>query len=195
MNYEQIAGKLNEFNAKNVQSVMALTEKSIERTQKIADINFDTSKSLIVEANDTFSQVLNAKDPQAMISIAQEHGFEGITSKLVANQQAVTKIVREAGEEMAQMVEVSMEQMKASLKDWVDAVAANAPAGSDAFVSAMKTSLETTLQGVGQLQAAAKEVVSNVEKTADQAVEAMNEQVASANSAATKTTRTARKNA
>jgi hypothetical protein len=54
-----------------------------------------------------------------------------------------------------------MEQMKASLKDWVESVSANAPAGSDAFVSALKTSIDTTLQGVGQDQAAAKEVMSN----------------------------------
>ncbi len=188
MDYEQIAGKLNEFSAKNVQGVMALTEKSLDRSHKLAEISFDTTKSLLEEANDALSKVLNAKDPQAVISIAQEGGLEGFTNKLVAHQQSVTKIVREAAEEMTAMSEASMDQMKTTLKDWVETLSANAPAGSDAFVSALKTSIETTLQGVGQVQAATKEVLSNVEKTTEQAVEAIKGQVANVKKTAAKTT-------
>ena len=33
MNYELMASKLNEFNTKNIQSMIALTEKSVERSQ------------------------------------------------------------------------------------------------------------------------------------------------------------------
>jgi hypothetical protein len=74
----------------------------------------------------------------------------------------------------------------------MDALAANAPAGSDAIVNAMKTSFETTLQGVNQIQAAAKEVASNVEQTTEQAVQAFQGQVATAKkTVAAKTTRAA----
>ena len=135
MDYEQIAGKLNEFSAKNVQGVMALTEKSLDRSHKLAEISFDTTKSLLVEANDTLSKVLNAKDPQAAISIAQENGLDSITSKLVAHQQSVTKIVREAAEEMTAMSEASMDQMKSSLKEWVETMSANAPGAFADIVS------------------------------------------------------------
>lgn len=197
MDYEQIAGKLNEFSAKNVQTVMTLTEKSLDRSHKLAEISFDTTKSLLVEANDALSKVLNAKDPQAVISIAQENGLEGFTNKLTAHQQSVTKIVREAAEEMTAMTEASMDQMKSTLKEWVETISANAPAGSDAFVTALKTSIDTTLQGVGQVQAATKEVLSNVEKTTEQAVEAIKGQVANVKKTAAKTTArpTARKTA
>ena len=44
----------------------------------------------------------------------------------------------------------------------------------------MKTSLESSLQGFGQIQAAAKEVASNVEQTTEQAVKAFQGQVATA---------------
>lgn len=189
-NYEAMAGKLNEFNAKNVQDVMALGEKTMERTQKLSQISFDMTKSLMTEVNDTFSKVMNAKDPQAMISIAQENSMEAINSKIVAHQQAMSKVLREAAEEMTEMNEVSMEQMKTSVNDWVKSLAANAPAGSEAFVTAIKTSVESTLQGVNKMQAAAKEVATNVEKTTDQAVEAMKGQVAKAKQATTKMART-----
>jgi len=195
MNYEQMASKLNEFNTKNIQSMIALTEKSVERSHKLAEINFETTKSFLNEVNGTVAHVMNAKDPQAFLAIAQDGTLDQYAGKLFAHQQAVSKVVREAGEEIAQMTEVGIEQIKVSLKDWMDALAANAPAGSDAIVSAMKTSLESTLQGVGQIQAAAKEVVSNVEETTEQAVKAFQGQVATAKkTVAAKTTRaTARK--
>jgi hypothetical protein len=195
MNYEQMASKLNEFNTKNIQSMIALTEKSVERSHKLAEINFETTKSFLNEVNGTVAHVMTAKDPQAFLAIAQDGTLDQYAGKLFAHQQAVSKVVREAGEEIAQMTEVGIEQIKVSLKDWMDALAANAPAGSDAIVSAMKTSLESTLQGVGQIQAAAKEVVSNVEETTEQAVKAFQGQVATAKkTVAAKTTRaTARK--
>jgi len=195
MNYEQMASKLNEFNTKNIQSMIALTEKSVERSHKLAEINFETTKSFLNEVNGTVAHVMTAKDPQAFLAIAQDGTLDQYAGKLFAHQQAVSNVVREAGEEIAQMTEVGIEQIKVSFKDWMDALAANAPAGSDAIVSAMKTSLESTLQGVGQIQAAAKEVVSNVEETTEQAVKAFQGQVATAKkTVAAKTTRaTARK--
>jgi Phasin protein len=180
MNYEQMASKFNEFNTKNVQSLIALTEKSIERTQKLSEINFETTKSILNEVNGTVAHVMSAKDPQALFAMTQDGSLDQYAGKLFAHQQAVTKVVREAGEEIAQMAEVGIEQVKVSMKDWMDSLAANAPAGSDAIVSAMKTSLESTLQGVGQFQAAAKEVASNVEQTTEQAVKAFQGQVATA---------------
>jgi len=190
MNYEQMASKLNEFNTKNIQSMIALTEKSVERSHKLSEINFETTKSFLNEVNGTVAHVMTAKDPQAFLAIAQDGTLDQYAGKLFAHQQAVSKVVREAGEEIAQMTEVGIEQIKVSLKDWMDALAANAPAGSDAIISAMKTSLESTLQGVGQIQAAAKEVVSNVEETTEQAVKAFQGQVATAKkTVAAKTTR------
>jgi F0F1-type ATP synthase membrane subunit b/b' len=195
MNYEQMASKLNEFNSKNIQSLIALTEKSVERSHKLSEINFETTKSILNEVNGTVASVMAAKDPQALMAMTQDGSLDQFAGKLLAHQQAVSKVVREAGEEIANMTEVSVEQIKVSLKDWMDALAANAPAGSDAIVSAMKTSLESTLQGVGQIQAAAKEVATNVEQTTEQAVKAFQGQVATAKkTVATKTTRaTARK--
>ena len=194
MNYENMASKLNEFNTKNVQSLIALTEKSVERTHKLAEINFETTKSLLGEVNEAVAHVMTAKDPQAFMAMTQDGSLDQFAGKFFAHQQAVSKVVREAGEEMAHMAEVSMEQVKVSMKDWVDAIAANAPAGSEAIVNAMKTSLDSTIQGVGQFQAAAKEVATNVEQTTEQAVKAFQGQVATAKkTVATKTTRSTSK--
>jgi hypothetical protein len=192
MNHEQMASKLNEFNTKNIQSMIALTEKSIERSHKLSEISFEATKSILNEVNESVAHVMSAKDPQAVFAMTQDGSLDQYAGKLFAFQQAFSDVVREASEELAQMTEVGMEQMKVSLKDSMDALAANAPAGSDSIVSAMKTSLESTLQGVSQIQAAAKEVASNVEQTTEQAVKAFKGQVATAKkTVAAKTTRSA----
>jgi hypothetical protein len=57
----------------------------------------------------------------------------------------------------------------------------------------MKTSLDTTLQGVDQMQATLKEVAANLEKTTEQAVETIKGQVATVKKTAAKTTRATRR--
>ena len=156
MSYDQFTSQFTELNTKNLNSLFALTEKAIARSQQLAEINFDATKSLLGEAQDSIESIISAKDPQAFASLVQEGAFEEIGNKIYAQQQAVAKVVREANEEAAQLAEVGVEQFQLGLKDWVNAIAANAPAGSDAFVSALKTSVETSLQGLSQFQAAAK---------------------------------------
>ncbi len=192
MNYEQMASKLNDFNTKNLQSVMALTEKSLDRTHKLAEINFETTKSLIGEVTETVQSAMTAKDPQALMSIAQDGALDQYAGKLFAHQQAVSKVVREAGEEMTTMAETAVEQYKVSLKEWISTLSANAPAGSEAMIGAMKTALDTTLNGMGQVQAAVKEAAATAEQNAEQAFKTMQGQVATVKKAATAATKTAR---
>jgi hypothetical protein len=193
MTYEQISAKFNDFNSKNLQSIIALTEKTMGRSTKLAEISFDTSKSLLDEVSGTMQSVMAVKDPQAFMSMAQDGKMEGITNKLTAHQQAVSEVIREATDEFAKLAEVSVEQMKSSMKEWLDSISANAPAGSEAFVNAMKTSLDTTLQGVDQMQATLKEVATNLEKTTEQAVETIKGQVATVKKTAAKTRRATRR--
>ena len=188
MSYDQFTSQFTELNTKNLNSLFALTEKAIARSQQLAEINFDETKSLLGEAQDSIESIISAKDPQAFASLVQEGAFEEIGNKIYAQQQAVAKVVREANEEAAQLAEVGVEQFQLGLKDWVNAIAANAPAGSDAFVSALKTSVETSLQGLSQFQAAAKEAAATAEATAEQAVSAFKGQVASVKKATTKAT-------
>ena len=105
MNYEQFASQFANVNSKNFDSIFALTEKSVERAQKLADINFAAAKSLIGEAQDNLSTLLSAKDPQALLALVQDGSFEDIGNKIYAQQQAVAKVVREAGEEAAELAE------------------------------------------------------------------------------------------
>ena len=156
--------------------------KAIEKL-KNADTRY---KTVIAEAQDGLEQVLTAKDPQAFTSLLQSDALAPIGTKLAAHQRAVAKIVREGQVELAEVAEAGVEHFQAGIQNWVNTFAANAPAGSDVFVNALKTSVTTSLQGFEQFQAAAKEAVATAEANAEQAVEAIQGLAKQAKSAAVK---------
>jgi hypothetical protein len=75
------------------------------------------------------------------------------------------------------------------MQEWINTISANAPAGSDAFVSAIKTGYGSALQGFEQFRAVSKDALATAEKNAEQAFEAFQGQVAQVKKAATPATR------
>jgi phasin family protein len=150
-----------------------LSTKAIERAQELADLNFTATKAVMVEAQDGLEQALTVKDPQAFVSYVQSDALAPLGNKLAAHQRAVAKIVRDGQIELAEVAEAQLEQFQEGVQNWVNTFAANAPAGSDVFVNALKTSVGSALQGFEQFQAAAKEAAAVAEANAEQAVEAI----------------------
>jgi len=173
MNQDQITAKLVEIQGESLNTAFALSTKAVERAQQLVDINFAASKAVLEEAQDGLEQALTIKDPQAFASLVQSDVFAPLGGKLAAHQRAVAKIVREGNVELAEVAEAQIGQFQAGVQNWVQTLAANAPAGSDVFVNALKTSVDTALQGYEQFQAAAKEAAAVAEQNAEQAVEAI----------------------
>jgi hypothetical protein len=173
MNQDQITAKMTEIQGESLNTAFALSTKAIERAQELADLNFIATKEVFVEAQDGLEQALTVKDPQAFVSYVQSDALAPLGNKLAAHQRAVAKIVREGQVELAEVAEAQLEQFQEGVQNWVNTFAANAPAGSDVFVNALKTSVGTALQGFEQFQAAAKEAAAVAEANAEQAVEAI----------------------
>ena len=185
MNQDQITAKFAEISSESLNTAFALSTKAVERAQQLVDINFSASKAVLEEAQDGFEQALTVKDPQAFASLVQADVFAPLGNKLAAHQRAVAKLVREGNVELAEVAEAQIEQFQVGVQNWVDTFAANAPAGSDVFVNALKTSVGTALQGFEQFQVAAKEAAAVAEQNAEQAVEAFQGFAKQAKSAAT----------
>jgi hypothetical protein len=173
MNQDQITAKMAEIQGESLNTAFALSTKAIERAQELADLNFTATNAVFVEAQDGLEQALTVKDPQAFVSYVQSDALAPLGNKLAAHQRAVAKIVREGQVELAEVAEAQLEQFQEGVQNWVNTFAANAPAGSDVFVNALKTSVGTALQGFEQFQAAAKEAAAVAEANAEQAVEAI----------------------
>lgn len=189
MNQEQITAKLSQINSKGLETSFSLSEAALENAQKLAELHYAASKDVLVNVQDGIQQVLTAKDPKQVSEVLSADALQAAGSQAVAYQKKVTKVLRDSNKEFANVVDASIDQLQDGFQDWINTVAANAPAGSDAFVSSFKTAYGSALQGFEQFRAASKDAFTTAEKTADQAIDAIQGQIAQVKKAATPASR------
>ena len=189
MNQEQITTKLSQINSKGLEASFSLSEAALENAQKLAELNYAASKDVLVSTQDGIAQVLTAKDPKQVTELLNAETLQAVGNQAVAYQKKVSKVLRDGNKEFANVVDASIDQLQDGFQDWINTVAANAPAGSDAFLSSFKTVYGSALQGFEQFRAASKEAFVTAEKTADQAIETVQGQIAQVKKAATPASR------
>ena len=194
MNQDQITAKLSQINSKGLEATFFLSEAALENAQKLAELNYAASKDALVNVQDGIQQVLTAKDPKQVNELLSADAFQSAGSQAAAYQKKVSKVLRDSNTEFANVVDASIDQLQDGFQDWINTVTANAPAGSEAFVSSFKTVYGSALQGFEQFRAASKEAFVTAEKTADQAIEAVQGQIAQVKKSTTPASR-ARKSA
>jgi len=189
MNQEQITAKLSQINSKGLETSFSLSEAALENAQKLAELNYAASKDALVNAQDGIQQILTAKDPKQVTELLSAESLQAAGSQAAAYQKKVSKVLRDGNTEFVNVVDASIDQLQDGFQDWINTVAANAPAGSDVFLSSFKTAYGSALQGFEQFRAASKEAFANAEKTADQAIETVQGQIAQVKKAATPASR------
>ena len=194
MNQDQITAKLSQINSKGLEASFSLSEAALANAQKLADLNYAASKDALVNTQDSIQQVLTAKDPKQVSELLSTETLQAASAQAIAYQKKMSKVLRDGNKEFANVVDASIDQLQDDLQDWINTVATNAPAGSDAFLSSFKTVYGSALQGFEQFRAASKEAFASAEKTTDQAIDAIQGQIAQVKKAATPASR-ARKSA
>jgi len=189
MNQDQITAKLSQINSKGLEATFSLSEAALENAQKLAELNYAASKDALVNTQDSIQQVLTAKDPKQVTEIFTADSLQAASNQAVAYQKKVSKVLRDSNKEIVNVVDASIDQLQDSFQDWINTVAANAPAGSDTFLSSFKTVYGSALQGFEQFRAASKEAFATAEKTADQAIETVQGQIAQVKKSATPASR------
>ena len=189
MNQDQITAKWSQINSKGLEATFSLSEAALENAQKLAELNYAASKDALVNTQDGIQQVLTAKDPKQVTEIFTADALQAAGNQAVAYQKKVSKVLRDSNKEFVNVVDASIDQLQDGFQDWINTVAANAPAGSDAFLSSFKTVYGSALQGFEQFRAASKEAFATAEKTADQAIETVQGQIAQVKKAATPASR------
>ena len=189
MNQDQITAKLSQINSKGLEASFSLSEAALENAQKLAELNYAASKDALVNTQDSIQQVLTAKDPKQVTELLSAETFQAASTQALAYQKKVSKVLRDGNKEFVNVVDASIDQLQDGLQDWINTVTTSAPAGSDAFLSSFKTVYGSALQGFEQLRAASKEAFATAEKTADQAIDAIQGQITQVKKAATPTSR------
>lgn len=148
MNQDQITAKLSQIQSKGLESTFSLSEAALENAEKLAALNYAASKEALVNAQDNFQAVLTAKDPKQVTELMSVEALQEVSDLATDYQHKVTQVLRDSNKEFASVVDASIDEIQSSVQDWMNTLASNAPAGSDVFVSAFKTSYGSMLQGL-----------------------------------------------
>lgn len=190
MNQDQITAKLSQINSKGLEATFSLGEAALENAQKLAELSYAASKDALVSTQDGIQQVLTAKDPQQVTELLSTEVLQAAGNQAIAYQKKVTKVLRDSNKEFTNVIEANMDEMQEGVQEWIDTMTANAPAGSDVFISSFKTIFGSTIQGFEQFRAASKEAFMHAEKSADQAFNAAQGQITQVKKVATPASRT-----
>ncbi len=143
----------------SLETLSSLTSKALEGFEKLVELNLQVVKTALSENLDGAKRALSAKAPQELLeihaSLVQPAG-----EKAVAYARKVYEITSETQQELAKVAKATMTEGSQKLRETVDNLAKNAPAGSESVVAIVKSAI-----------AAADNAYESVEKAAAQAVE------------------------
>ena len=165
----------------------ALTSKSFEGMEKLVALNITTAKAAIEDSSATARQLLAVKDPQEFFSVTSSQAQPNAEKALAYGRQ-VASIAADTGAEFSRAAESQIAEVNRKVISLVDEVTKNAPAGSETYVSALKTAISNANAGYEQFtktsQQAAEAIESNVNAAVSQFTQAAGKAASAANGAA-----------
>jgi phasin family protein len=153
----------------------ALAAKAFEGTEKVIALNLAATKASVQESTASAKQLFAAKDAKEFFAVAASQA-KPAAEKATSYGRHLGEIVSAIQAEFAKTTEAQIAEAKASLNAAVDAVAKNAPAGSESAVVMLKSVVANANTGYEQLSTTIKQNVEKVEahvtKAADQFTQA-----------------------
>ena len=175
-----------ELNKASVEQVTKLAAVALQNAEKLFNANLEAAKFALAQGVEGASAAAAAKDVQQLFTLPSRYAETGVQGALGYSRN----LYEIASETQAQYTALAEEAFAAYTKgfaSWVDKAGANAPAGSDFAVNALKSTVAATSVAFDQFQKATKQVVD----LADASVRAAAANATKAANVATKASRKA----
>jgi phasin family protein len=151
--------------------------------EKLTELNLRAAKSTLAENQAIASAGLSTKDPQELFAL-QTQRAQAAMEEAQSYWRHVWNIVVSTQAEVATSAEAQFKMRLRDTRAFVDTVASNAPAGTEAAVNALQSAVTAASEATSATIEASK-------KAAEQAVEIAENNVTAAASASSRATRQA----
>ncbi|HRA77620.1 MAG TPA: phasin family protein [Burkholderiaceae bacterium] len=138
------------------------TITSIEGLEKLAALNVQAAKASIDESTDALKSMTDVKDAKQLAEMATT-SVQPATDKVTAYYKHVYEIANETGSELAKLFEKQFAEGNRQLYAAIDAMAKNAPAGSEGMVTLVKQAVSAANTAFDQVSKATKQAVEVAE--------------------------------
>jgi phasin family protein len=146
----------------NLDTSLGLLSTAFEGFRKLVDLNMQAFKSTFVENQDTAREALSAKDPQELAAL-HARLMQPAADKLQSYNRQVFAIVAASQAEVAKVAETQYEAHNRRVQTLVEDLGRSAPAGSEATVAALKSTITATNTLYETLQRTTRQVVDVAE--------------------------------
>jgi phasin family protein len=158
----------------NVAALFALTNQAFLGIQKLSELNLQAVKSALAEGEANWQAALSGKTPETLFA-SQVNATQPVAEKVLSYSRHLYEIASSTQAELAKVLQTQYEQHNSNAQSLVEGFAKNAPAGSEAAVTALKSAFST-----------ASLTYETVRKAATQAVEVAQSNFAAATATASK---------
>lgn len=146
----------------NIETLYGLTAKAFEGVEKIVELNLTASKAALAEASNHTQSVLSVKDAQELLAL-QSGLFQPLAEKAAAYSRHLYDIASGAGADFGKAFESQATDVQQKFMGLVDNAAKNAPAGSEAAVAVMKSTVAAANNALESVQKAVKQATEVAE--------------------------------
>lgn len=143
-------------------SLMGLSFKGFDTVEKILELNLQTAKTLLGEAQESAKAALAAKDMQALFAL-QGSLMQPSAEKATAYGRRLYDITSAATADVSKVAEASAADAKKKMLALVDSAVKTAPAGSENAVSMVKAAVTAANDAFESAQKAAKQAAGVAE--------------------------------
>ena len=140
----------------------AVALKSVEGFERLSELNIQAVKASLAESGEQAKVLLGAKDAKALADLAAT-GAQPAAEKAAAYAKHVYEIANDYGTEIAKLFEKQFAESNKQLNAAIEAVAKNAPAGTEGIVTFVKSAVTSANTAFDQVNKATKQVVELAE--------------------------------
>lgn len=144
------------------EAAQALSLKSLEGFEKLAELNIQAAKSSVAESTENFQALMGTKDAKAFADLAVSQA-QPAADKMTAYAKHVYDIGNGVGTEFAKVWEKQVAESSKQLNSAIDLLTKNAPAGSEGLVTFVKSAVSAANTAYDQVNKATKQVVEMTE--------------------------------
>jgi phasin family protein len=152
---EQIA----EFNKANVANAIKLASLSIEKAEKLVNLNINAAKLALAQGVEGAQAAASAKDVQELFALRSKIAELGVQSAL-GYSRGLYELSSEAQSEWSALAEQAWTSYTKGVSTWVERASASAPAGSDVALNAFRSTIAASTAAFDQFQKATRQVVN-----------------------------------
>jgi len=162
---------MNTFTAESLTSVnknaftlaQSMAAAVFSGMQKFAELNLGATKSAVFETGEDFISALGATTATDALA-AQASLVKPLLEKSISYSRSMYNISAETNAALAELAEAQFAEVQKSTLASIDALAKNAPGGSESLVAVLKSSMVAGQKAIDTAKQSAKKAVEQAEQ-------------------------------